>query len=59
MKEEIIKSAFDIRWEIVDNFQSMTEVEMREALSNLCEAVKKEMIEQVENALYWMKDKKY
>ena len=47
------------RWEIERNYKKMTEEQMSEALSELCELVKKDMIEKVENALFWMKDKKY
>lgn len=59
MKKETTKSARDLQWDIVDNFKSMSEKEMKEALSVLCEAVKSEMIEQVQSAIYWMNDKKY
>lgn len=59
MKKETTKSARDLQWDIVDNFKSMSEKEMKEALSALCEAVKSEMIEQVQSAIYWMNDKKY
>lgn len=59
MKKETTKSARDLQWDIVDNFKKMSEKEMKEALSALCEAVKSEMIEQVQSAIYWMNDKKY
>lgn len=59
MKKETTKSARDLQWDIVDNFKNMSEKEMKEALSALCEAVKSEMIEQVQSAIYWMNDKKY
>jgi hypothetical protein len=59
MKKETTKSARDLQWDILDNFKNMSEREMKEALSALCEAVKSEMIEQVQSAIYWMNDKKY
>ena len=59
MKKETTKSARDLQWDIVDNFKNMSEKEMKEALSVLCEAVKSEMIEQVQSAIYWMNDRKY
>ena len=59
MKEKITKSVKDLQWDIVDNFKNMNEQEMKKALSILCEAVKSEMIEQVQSAIYWMNDKKY
>lgn len=59
MKKETTKSASDLQWDILDNFKNMSEREMKESLSALCEAVKSEMIEQVQSAIYWMNDKKY
>ena len=59
MKKETTKSARDLQWDIVDNFKNMSEKEMKEALSALYEAVKSEMIEQVQSAIYWMNDRKY
>lgn len=53
------ESAIKKQWEIQRNYKNMSEEELGEALSELCELVKKEMIEKVENALYWMNDKKY
>ena len=59
MKKETTKSARDLQWDILDNFKNMSEREMKDALSALCEAVKSEMIEQVQSAIYWMNDKRY
>lgn len=56
MKRE---SVFVKQLEIERNYKGMTEEQMHEALSELCELVKREMIEKVENALYWMNNKKY
>lgn len=56
---EVKKSVLALQFEIEWNFKNMSEEEMRKALSNLCEAVKAEMIEKVESALYFMKNKQY
>lgn len=59
METKNIKSPVQQKVLIMRNYKEMSEEEMEEALSKLCELVKQRMVDEVENALHFMKNKQY